>query len=359
MPIRSTPLLNNYVDPYPEVVRNFLAEFKRQYPLDQMISWVESLANLNVLVLGEAIIDQYDLCQPLGFSPKGGVVALHHQGSEVFAGGSLACANHMASFCRSGCLITGLGSTDSYETFILQNLAPNVEPHFVELGDRQTIVKRRQFDRVYSAKKSETYHFNPRSITAVSEEMVLAALSKKIVNVDLMFVIDYGHGFITPAIIERLVQGAPFLAVNTQANSANHGRHVITRYPRADYICLDDYEVRLTVRDDESSIEEIGDNLARQLNCSAMAVTMGHRGSLISGLGERVQTPVFSKSIVDTVGAGDAFFSVTAPAVAKGLPLPVAGFLGNAVGALATTYIGNKKSVTKQMLYDFMRTLLA
>ena len=70
------------------------------------------------------------------------------------------------------------------------------------------------------------------------------------------------------------------------------------------------------------------------------------------------RTPIFSSRVVDTVGAGDAFFAYTAPCFANGFPLDLVSFIGNAVGALAVQIVGNKKSVEKHELLEFIHTIL-
>ena len=35
------------------------------------------------------------------------------------------------------------------------------------------------------------------------------------------------------------------LAVNTQSNAGNHGFNTISKYSRADYVCVSEYELRL------------------------------------------------------------------------------------------------------------------
>jgi sugar/nucleoside kinase (ribokinase family) len=62
--------------------------------------------------------------------------------------------------------------------------------------------------------------------------------------------------------------------------------------------------------------------------------------------------------VIDTVGAGDAFFSFTAPCFANGMPLDLVSFIGNAVGALAVQIIGNKKPVEKHELLEFVHGIL-
>jgi sugar/nucleoside kinase (ribokinase family) len=88
-------------------------------------------------------------------------------------------------------------------------------------------------------------------------------------------------------------------------------------------------------------------------------VTQGHLGSLVYNQDNGViEVPVFSREVVDRVGAGDAFFSVTSLCVAAGFPDELIGFIGNAVGALAIRIVGNRSPVEPVSLFKYIRTLL-
>ena len=58
------------------------------------------------------------------------------------------------------------------------------------------------------------------------------------------------------------------------------------------------------------------------------------------------------------MGAGDAFLSITTPLVAIGTPMEVVGVIGNAVGAMAVTIIGNKDPVDKVSLVKYISTIM-
>ena len=98
---------------------------------------------LRALVIGEAIIDEYRYCVPLGKSPKEAIVTTREVRQERHAGGVLACANHVAGFCRSVDVVTALGAEASEERFVRANLRPNVTARFVIRPDAPTITKRR------------------------------------------------------------------------------------------------------------------------------------------------------------------------------------------------------------------------
>ena len=69
--------------------------------------------------------------------------------------------------------------------------------------------------------------------------------------------------------------------------------------------------------------------------------------------------PAFTKTVVDTVGAGDAFFAVSAPFVAAGAAIADAGFLGNVAGAVQVGIVGHRNSVEKIPFVKFLSSLLA
>ena len=81
-----------------------------------------------------------------------------------------------------------------------------------------------------------------------------------------------------------------------------------------------------------------------------LAVTLGHRGCLVVNALGHTMTPVLSNTVVDRIGAGDAFFSITAPCVALGASREQIGRIGNAAGAIAVRTMGNKAPVTRAEL---------
>ena len=82
-----------------------------------------------MLLVGDAIIDEYQYVLPMGKPPKENMIATRYQDREMFAGGVFAAANHVASFCKQVDIITCLGGVDSHEELIRQSLRPNVGLH--------------------------------------------------------------------------------------------------------------------------------------------------------------------------------------------------------------------------------------
>ena len=272
----------------------------------------------------------------------------------------MAAANHIAGFCQDVTLISCIGLKNNYEDFVTGHLKPNIKQEFYFRQDVPTVVKRRFVDPAFLTKLFEVCYLEdsllmPREI----EEEICESLNRSLKHFDLVLVTDFGHGMITPKIIKLLSEKAKFLAVNVQTNSANLGYNLITKLHRADFICIDEPELRLACHDKTSNIEHLIMDVSKKINCDKIIITRGHKGSLVYSAKEGfIQIPVFSKDVVDRIGAGDAFFSVAAPCVCKNNPMEAVGFIGNAVGAIKVLIVGNRSPVEPVPLYKYITTLL-
>jgi cytidyltransferase-like protein len=355
----SSELLNAHFDVFTPEASTFLDEFRGRYSADDVIGLLKSLTGLKVLVVGDAIIDEYYFCRAYGMASKSATIAAQLEREESYAGGAMAVANHLAGFCEHVELVTCLGQQETREEFIRSQLKPNVEPVFHVRPDAPTTTKRRYVHSFLVTKLFEIARFNDRPLPADVEEAVRRDLATRLGDADVVVVADFGQGFLGQGSIEAITSGARFVAVNAQTNAINHGYNVVTRWPRADYVCIDAEEARLAFGDRAAPLTDAIDDLAARLGTRLFTVTRSHEGSMVRNAdGDVVTIPSFTREVVDTIGAGDAFLAVTAPCAAAGAEPDLLGFVGNAVGALAVRIVGNKESVDPTTLYKFISTLL-
>lgn len=355
----STKLLNTHFSVFPEETEEYLKNFREKYTASDVIKYLKGLSNMKVLVIGDAIIDEYHYCSAMGKSSKENIIPTKFLRDETFAGGVLAAANHIAGFCKEVHLVTCLGSQNSYEGFIRKHLKSNIKAKFFFREDAPTTLKRRFVEHAFLSKLFEVCFLNDTPLAEELEQKLHSYLKGIIKHYDLVLVGDFGHGFIEKRTVEFLAKNAGFLAVNAQTNSANSGFNLITKYPRADYICIDEPEMRLATHAKFEDIESLITKIAGKVKYKKVIVTLGHRGSIGYSPKEGFsRTPIFSKEIVDRMGAGDAFLSITSPCSAAGYPMEVIGFIGNAVGAMKVLIVGNRSSVEPVPLFKFITTLL-
>ena len=271
---------------------------------------LESASNKKVLFLGEKIIDVYNYVKPLGRPTKDAIICVELVGSESFDGGVIATAAHVQDLCQV---------------------------RFECLGD--VYQKIRWIESSHHRKLFECYVNGSRNSKDLSPELYK--------TYDAVVVTDYGHGMADKAFIESLAE-AKYLAVNVQTNSGNYGFNLATKYPYADYLCVDEAEARLATQNRAGPIEDSLLELAKR--AGKVIITLGKDGAIgyeeESGI---VRSSAVTETVVDTIGAGDAFFAVTAIVSEHGSVSELLR-IGNAAGAIKAGIIGHQRSITKDEL---------
>src|SRR5882672_3186704 len=232
---------------------------------------LELASKKKVLFCGESITDTYHYVRPLGRPTKDAIVSVELHETEKFAGGVLAAANHAKAFSK-------------VETYV---------------GGCKT-VKTRFVESMHNRKLFEYYVYGGNGHDPMP----------KLDNYDAVIVLDYGHGMAEEKFIDGL-SASKYLAINVQTNSGNYGFNLATKYRYADYLCVDEPEARLATQNRhgplESSMLELS-NMAEKV-----VITMGKNGAVGKQNGhEIVYCAAFTDTVVDTMGAGDAFFAITA-----------------------------------------------
>lgn len=279
-------------------------------PLQRYSVNLEAVRDYKVLFVGDAIMDEYVYVTTIGKAVKENALSSIKGKSEVFRGGVWAAAKHTQNFCR------------------------HVDIH----TNDKMMWNSRLVDSVYLRKLFVTHE-----LVVNSEESVQYPIS----DYDLVIVTDFGHGTMTKELIEKVTKEAKFLCVNAQTNATNYGFNLITKYPRADFVVIDELEARLAAHDRDSPIEEV----ILRLGFKNIIVTRGTKGA-IGYDGTFTSAPAMTDKVLDSMGAGDAFLAVTSPFAAAGVSLGDLIRIGNAAGAIKVGIVGHRSSVTKEALLE-------
>ena len=355
----SSNLINKHMQIFSDEVKDYLRAFGEKYSSDDVVGYIESIQPMKVLVVGEAIIDEYQYCDSIGKSSKEPMLALRHSYTEKFGGGILAVANHVANFCDHVSVLSFLGEENSQAEFVRENLNENVEDIFLFKAQSPTIVKQRFIDQYFFTKLLEIYETDDRELNAVEDDKFCTLLNERLPDFDVVIVVDFGHGMMSETAIEILCEKARFLAVNAQSNAGNLGYHTISTYPRADFACMAENEIRLETRDRRGDLKEMIRRVSKTISGGRVAVTRGKFGSCCYSDEEGFnECPALAGQIVDRVGAGDTFLSLSAPCVARGVPMEIVNFIGNVVGGQAVATVGNRSSVQRIPMFKNIESLL-
>lgn len=327
--------------------------------VDEIHAGLAAMKTLRVAVVGEAIIDEYAYCDSIGKSGKEPMLVTRFLSCERQAGGALAVANHLAEFCAEVRLVTALGEVDRQEDFVRDRLAPNVHPRFLTKSKSPTIVKRRYLDQYSRTKLLGVYRMDSSPMTGGDGERLEGAIALACSEVDLVVVADYGHGLLTGRHVDCLCDRSPYLALNTQLNADNGGYNTLSKYPRADYACLHEGELRLDARDQHGDLGAILRRARERIGARAVMATRGSRGTWLQTADGENLCPSLATCVVERVGAGDAVLAISSAAMMVGLSPPAVGVLANLAGSQAVSFVGNHASIQKATMWSELLQLKA
>lgn len=354
----SSTLINRAFSSYPDATQQFLAGVGTRHGIAGVRKFLEGCRDLKVLVVGEAIIDEYVYCNTMGKSGKEPVLAALELRTERFAGGALAIANHVAALSDHVGVLSFLGAQEEHQRFVRERLAPSIQATFLPYEDSPTILKRRYVEFYPFQKLFETYVMGDE-LPMRNRMQLVTALLALLPKYDVVIVCDYGHGMFVPEAIEALVRDAKFLALNAQVNAHNRGFNTVSRYPKADFISLSEIELRLEERSRRGPLQPLVESLVSRVPTRTMIVTRGQEGTLCYGAEkEFLVAPPLALKVVDRVGAGDALFAISSLVVAQNAPLDIVGLLANAAGAHAVGVVGNREPLNRVTLTKFLEAIL-
>ena len=358
----STKLINTAMSGLSDEVRQYMERFVERHTMTEIMDYADKISSLNVLVIGDIIIDKYTYCSVQGTMSKDIGYSARESHSEEYLGGAAAIARHLSSFTDNVTLMSIIGNEEEIRLRFFDELADSMHLKLMYSSVFPTIIKHRYLTR--NAKREEY-----RKIFAVNnipekmqyEEDVRKSfkeeLEERISDYDVVFVCDFGHGLIDLETIQIIQEKAKVLVLNCQTNSTNKGLNIITKYIRADFFSVDQQELKLAfpenALDEQFGLKKLAEHLGGQ-----GWLTRGSMGAYGICKGDILDCPAFALNVKDTVGAGDAFFSVAGIFAAMGASIELSAFMGNIGGALGANIVGNKDAVEKVNVLKYANTLM-
>jgi rfaE bifunctional protein nucleotidyltransferase chain/domain len=353
----SSSIINELFNVISKEAKEYLKTLKKDFTSSDIIGIVKDLNDLKVLIVGDVILDEYVFCKAIGKPEKAAVVSTKFLYNEMYAGGSLAVANHVAGFVNKVHLVACLGN-DHKDEFIKKHLRENIQTKFFIRKYAPTIVKTRYLEKFERSKLFEVSQINDEFVDQQLEDSIIEYLNDIVPLYDMVIIVDFGHGLITPKIQETIVKKSKFTAVNAQTNSINFGFNMITKYKKIDYISMDERELRLPYRAKFGEIEPLIKRVVQDTQCRRVNITLGGSGSIYYQDGKTYFVPIFSDRVVDSVGAGDAVLSITSLLAKKNVPPKLIPFIGNVVGSLKVKTMGNKEPIKPNDLLSFIKYVM-
>lgn len=353
----SGQLLNRFFGIWDKSQSEFIDTLKDNHDSSHLMDLVQAFSSKRVLIVGEPIIDHYVFCAPKSLSSKSPSVSVQRLYEEEYPGGILAVANHLAGL---GCQVDLLMADNGGKVMDLMleeglDSSVNLEREMVE--SIPTIRKTRFVAEFQSTKLFEVFDASDDIWSNHSSVGYIQKMTQMAETADLVIALDYGHGLFEGSVLEALGKLQTFLALNVQVNSANHGYNFHTKHRGFDYLALDERELRLASQSRRKTVMELAKEVLGGSPPMQLSITLGGDGSLFFDMDDDekgVHCPSFFKDVVDTTGAGDAYFSITSVLAQMRASPVIIPFMGNCMAGLQTRIIGNKEAVRQS---EFLRTM--
>jgi rfaE bifunctional protein nucleotidyltransferase chain/domain len=339
----SSKILNNFFISYNESQLTLIKDIKFKYDINKIIGFLDKFKTLKAIVVGEPIIDKYIFTNATGLGSKSPIISSRFLREEVYAGGSLVIANHLASLgCKVSIILPKSKKLDD-QKYIYKKLDQKIKVYFFNSYNWRIPEKIRYLNLFRSQKIFEVNKLLDLSTDHKMYNKIFALIKNNIKINDLLIVSDFGHGFINDTILNGIDNAKIFKSINVQTNSSNLGFNFISKYKKYDHAVLDEKEMRLAVANNKLPLNDIVHYaLRKKIIKSPFSITLGDRGGLYISKNNKIfKSPIFFEEPLDTMGSGDAYFAISTLLTKSNCPEILIPFLSNCYAGLKTRIVGN------------------
>lgn len=324
--------------------------------INHLSTIIDQFANLKVLVIGEAILESYVTGSADRLSLEAPAPVVQVGDGQETPGGAANAAVHARNLGAEVYFLSVIGKDLEGEALLRSLRARGIQVDFVlRRPDRKTLLRR----RVYADARL-LVRYDQGSTEAISqqtEDLMLEQMRQLCMDVDVVILSDYGAGILTPRLLDgiaRMQVAHPcILVVDSRRLEAYQSLQMAAVRPSyrsaLDLLAQHAGNTRRTniqPRGLEDPLEQVcqaGEKILEMLHTQIVAITLDDSGALLLERGEfaserasgaiyRTYAQEIPINRVD--GAGDAFVSGLALALAAGTQAHIAAEIASAVATL-------------------------
>jgi D-beta-D-heptose 7-phosphate kinase/D-beta-D-heptose 1-phosphate adenosyltransferase len=305
-----------------------------------------------VLVLGDAILDEYLIGECSRLSPEAPVPVLKVSSTRQVLGGAANTAANIVSLGARATLIALVGDDEGGFTLKRCAAAAGIVLHSVNHG-QATLRKTRVVGQHQQIVRLDYDEILPPDGAVEAE--ILDLFDAALADCDIVVVSDYAKGFVTASVAHAIIARAH--AAGRQVVIDPRPQHY-DYYQECDYITPNWRESRamLGLPEAEPSAEDVSavaGALARDLNTNVVLTLGAHGISFCSRTGsEAFSMPTLAREVFDVSGAGDTVVAAFALARASGADHATAVALANRAASVVVGKFGTATVTVDEILQD-------
>jgi rfaE bifunctional protein kinase chain/domain len=318
-------------------------------------STLAKMSGMQVLVIGDLIIDEYITCDAVGMSQEDPTIVVTPIISKTFVGGAGVVAAHARGLGANVryCSIVGEDESAKFALNSLEQQGIRCD-HF---ADSTRPTTRKQRFRALNKTLLRVNHLRQHAASAEIQSKILKAVEAAMAKTDLVLFSCFNYGCLPQDLVDAIATKARakgvMLAADSQASSQLGD---ISRFKDMVLITPTEREARLALNDFENGLAAVGERLIGKARAENLVITLGAEGMLINAMhdGELStdRLPAFNLSPKDVAGAGDSFFLSSAMALRVGADIWQSSYLGGLAAALQVSRVGNSPLTVAELVAE-------
>lgn len=304
--------------------------------------------NVNILVLGDLILDRYVEGHVKRISPEAPVPVLLQTTDRDVLGGAGNVANNIKALGGEALLIGVIGTDDAAER--MKICATQSEVNFTPVIDhsRRTTVKTRLLGDRQQLLRVDNEDLS--NIVADTEKKLFEAVNEAIPQVQAIIISDYRKGTLTKLILKQAIQKAKEHNISVFIDPK--GSDYI-HYVGADYIKPNRSELAALTNihcSDMESVSRAAHYLSEKTGANIL-VTLSQEGMILFKRdGSKFTLPTQAKEVFDVSGAGDTAIASFAFALSHGETEETAVRFANISSGIAVSKVGTAAVSLQEIL---------
>lgn len=291
--------------------------------------------NLEILIMGDVMLDRYWHGETSRISPEAPVPVVHINTQQEYPGGAGNVALNVAVLGAKASLVGAIGNDADGQRLNEVLTQKNISAHLLSMAEHSTITKLRVLSRHQQLIRLDFEETHK----PYDQQKLLRVYLSLLKQVDAVLLSDYGKGVLDE--VENLIAAAVAAKIPVFVDPKNKP---FSRYKGATLITPNFKEFREAIGDCkniDAEIAEKGMNALEIYNIEAMLVTRSEQGMTLL---QRGQAPFHlraeAKEVFDVTGAGDTVISVLTTAFAAGQDLKQATALANLAASIVVGKLG-------------------
>ena len=319
---------------------------------DPVSSYIARFPSQRVLVLGDAILDEYLTGECSRISPEAPVPVLRVSSRRTVLGGAANTAANVVSLGGRATLICLAGSDDGRDTLARCAADAGVEL-MTATQPAPTLRKTRVVSQQQQMMRLDYEEIRP--LNSGVEAEILGLFDAALPGHEVVVISDYAKGLVSHSLAR---------AVITRARTARRQVIVDPRpqprdcYLGCDYITPNWKEARGLLRLPEADSTpdgflSVARALGRELDTNVV-LTLGPHGIAFSSRdgAEQFSQPTLAREVFDVSGAGDTVVAAFALSVASGADHATAVAIANKAASVVVAKFGTATVTAEEILYD-------